>query len=75
MPQAPQSFDALDPGRYEIPRLLHMERVLLEGTEQPRLRLVLEGGYELDMPVTPVAMELLVRGLGNFLRPARRSQP
>ena len=70
MPQSPRSLASLtDPGRYEIPKLLHIERVLSEEIGQSRIRLVLEGGYELDIPVTPDAMQSLAKGLGNWLRP------
>jgi hypothetical protein len=70
MRQSPQLlFSLVVPGRYETTRLLHIERANGEDIEQSRIRLVLEGGYELDIPVTPDAMQSLAKGLGNWLRP------
>lgn len=42
-------------GRYEVPRLLKTEILLLEGETRPQLLLVLEGGYELALPMSPDA--------------------
>ena len=65
MPQHPQLLDGLIPsGHYRTPIAIQMRGCTLPGVDGPaRILLSLQGGYELEIPATPDAIDELYRAL------------
>ena len=61
-PDMPPLAELGPPGRYRTPDAIQVLGVSLGGrTGPPQLHLLLEGGYELVVPMTPDAMQALFR--------------